>query len=185
MVSSFKMKDWKQDRKTKLLQTKLFDIHEVEFSSQTSNRKGTFDVLETSDWVNVVALTTDQKVLMVQQFRFGIEEITLEFPAGKVDPGEKPEQTALRELREETGGISEKIFFSGKTQANPAFLNNYCYHFVVRDVKLEKAPDLDTNEELEMKYHSIEEIDFLIESGRISHSLSICAWFYFKQHLNR
>lgn len=173
------MKPWKEKKRRKQISTKLFDVYEVAFQSPLG-KEGDFDVLESPDWVNVVAVNSEDKVIMVRQFRFGIGELTLEFPAGKVDPGEETRQTAIRELQEESGASIKSIEKTGQTQANPAFLNNYCHHFLakINDSPLQANPQ--GHEELEAVWMSVEEIDKGIKNGTISHSLSICAWYYFK-----
>ena len=68
----------------------------------------TFTVLDGVDWINVIAVTKDQQIVLVKQFRHGIEALTLEIPGGAVDPGEAHQSAAVRELREETGYTSER-----------------------------------------------------------------------------
>jgi ADP-ribose pyrophosphatase len=70
-------------------------------------------VLEATDWVNVVALTPEKKLLTVCQYRFGVGRITVEIPAGLLEPGETPEQAARRELEEETGYTTSQWKYLG------------------------------------------------------------------------
>ena len=85
-------------------------------------------VLESPDWVNVVATTTDGRVILVEQFRYGVGEISLEPPAGIVEPGEESGVTARRELLEETGYGGGRWRYLGSVQPNPAFHDNLCHH---------------------------------------------------------
>ncbi len=85
-------------------------------------------VLEAPSWCNVVALTPERRVVVVRQFRFGTGTVTTEIPGGVVDQGEEPEETARRELREETGYTAERWKSLGAVEPNPAFQTNVCYH---------------------------------------------------------
>ncbi|MEM7518969.1 MAG: NUDIX hydrolase, partial [Planctomycetota bacterium] len=87
-------------------------------------------VLETRDWVNVVARTPEGDFILVRQFRFGTREITTEIPGGVIDPGEEHAETAPRELREETGYTSSKWTYLGSVRPNPAFHDNRCHHWL-------------------------------------------------------
>ena len=77
-------------------------------------------ILETGDWVNIVAVTPEKKVVVVRQFRFGTEKISTEIPGGLIDPGEEAKTAAMRELQEETGYTSSKWTYLGPVEANPA-----------------------------------------------------------------
>ena len=85
-------------------------------------------------WVNVVALTAAGEVVMVRQWRHGSREVTLEIPGGIVDPGESPEQAAVRELLEETGFGGGTPVALGSVNPNPALFGNRVHTFLVRDV---------------------------------------------------
>jgi 8-oxo-dGTP pyrophosphatase MutT (NUDIX family) len=108
----------------------------------------TFDrlVLESVDWVNVVALDADGRSLMIRQFRFGVGYNTLETPGGMVDPGEDSGTAAARELLEETGYTSEHWQYLGAVEPNPAFHNHLCHHWLAKDVVLSKEQDLGDGE---------------------------------------
>ena len=95
----------------------------------------TFDrlVLESVDWVNVVALDAEGRSLMIRQFRFGVGYNTLETPGGMVDPGEDSKTAAARELLEETGYTSKNWHYLGAVEPNPAFHNHLCHHWLAKD----------------------------------------------------
>jgi len=77
-------------------------------------------ILESPDWVNIVAITPEKKILVVKQYRFGVKKTTTEIPAGIIEAGETPEQAAIRELREETGYTTANWKYLGWVEANPA-----------------------------------------------------------------
>ncbi len=144
-----------------------------------------FFKMEFLDWVNIVPLTTKEEVVLVKQYRFGIDEVTLEVPAGTLDKGEQdPQLAAQRELLEETGYSSNDIVSLGKVAANPAIQNNYCHFYLAKDVILTSEQDLDLTEDIEIELVKLTEIDSLISSGQIKHSLSILNLLYAKEYLN-
>ena len=77
-------------------------------------------VIETGTWVNVIALTKNREVVLIKQYRHGVQEVLLEIPAGIMDDeDDNPLQTAQRELLEETGYTSNKFIEVGKIYSNP------------------------------------------------------------------
>lgn len=130
-------------------------------------------ILESADWVNIVALTPEKKVVVVRQYRFGVGKTTLELPAGIMDAGETPEQAAIRELKEETGYTSANWKYLGWVETNPAFLNNLCHQWLALDVVKTSAPELDEGEEISVAELSLEEVRFEIEQGNMRNSLTV------------
>lgn len=132
-------------------------------------------VLETPDWVNIVALTLEKKIVVVKQYRFGISKVTVEIPAGIIEKGETPEQAAVRELEEETGYTASRWKYLGWAEANPAFLNNVCHHWLALDVVKTDSPHLDEGEDLSMTELSLERVRNEIEQGTMRNALSLLA----------
>lgn len=133
-------------------------------------------VLETPDWVNVVALTKDaREVVIVHQHRFGSGGPTIEIPGGMIDPGEDPLTAGRRELREETGYVADRWTSLGAVAPNPAFLDNLCHHYLAEDATLDEAQELDAGEDILVKTLSLDAVATAIRSGAITHALVITA----------
>ena len=132
-------------------------------------------VLETPDWVNVVALTDARKLVCVRQFRFGTGEITLEIPGGVISPREPHRDAAVRELREETGYTSERWTYLGCVEPNPAFLDNVCHHWLAEGARRTHDLELDSGEDIAVLELELEEVRAKVASGEIRHSLVVTA----------
>jgi 8-oxo-dGTP pyrophosphatase MutT (NUDIX family) len=155
---------------------RIFSVRRDESRSPRSGRAHDFHVLETPDFVNVIPLTGDGRVLLVRQFRHGIRELTLEVPAGLVDGGEAPEAAARRELREETGYTSLRIEPLGVVHPNPAIMNNRCHMFVAYEVEQVGPPQWDVTEELGLEAVALGRVPHLIRSGAVSNALTVTAF---------
>jgi 8-oxo-dGTP pyrophosphatase MutT (NUDIX family) len=132
-------------------------------------------VLEAKDWVNVVALTPEEKLVVVRQFRFGTGLLSLEIPAGLVDPGETPLQAARRELREETGYTAEKWTALGWSYANPAFLTNRAHTFLARGLRRAGAPNPEEGEDIEVSEITPAEARQAIRDERMRNTMTLLA----------
>ncbi len=130
-------------------------------------------VLDSRDWVNIVALTKEKEAVLVKQFRFGSASVTIEIPGGVVDPGEGHGEAARRELREETGFSTDQWIYLGASEPNPAIMNNLCHHWLAEDVVLSHSLSLDEGEDIMVITASLEEIREAVSSGRMRHSLAI------------
>ena len=132
-------------------------------------------VLESVDWVNVVPVTPEGRVVMVEQYRFGIGRNTLETPGGMVDPGETSFDAASRELSEETGYSGGRWRYLGAVEPNPAIHDNLCHHWLVEDVVKAREPDQGAGEALAVHLMTLDEIVDALESGRLRHVLALSA----------
>ena len=138
-----------------------------------------FHILESPPWVNILPLTEEDKVVLVRQQRHGIREATLELPGGLVEAGDTPREAALREMREESGYEPGTVSHLGSIHPNPAFLDNQCHMYLCRDAVPTGQQNLDEKEDIRVETRPLEEIPGLITDGTITHSLVLCAFFYF------
>ena len=132
-------------------------------------------VLESVDWVNIVALDSENRSLMVRQFRFGVGYVTLETPGGMVDPGEQSLDSAKRELLEETGFASDEWSYLGAVEPNPAFHNHLCHHWLAQNIYKKGAQLLGEGEAIQIEFLSQKEITGAVQGGELKHALALSA----------
>lgn len=155
----------------------MFTVRRNHSRSAHSQQTHDFHVLETRDWVNVVPITDDQRVVMVQQFRHGIRDLTLEVPAGILDDTDRdPAAGALRELREETGYVAARVALLGTVHPNPAIMTNRCHIFAAYDVRKVGAPQWDATEELVVQTVPLTRIPEFVRLGMVSNALTLAAF---------
>lgn len=132
-------------------------------------------VLESNDSANVVAITSDEEIVLVRQFRFGIQDYTLELPGGFVDNGEDHALAVKRELSEETGYTGTGWQYLGAVQANPVFMNAKIHQYVVQNVTKTDIVKLDEGEDVEVVLLKKSKVIELLRNGKIAHPHSITA----------
>jgi ADP-ribose pyrophosphatase len=135
-----------------------------------------FSVLEAVDWVNVIALTAEQRVVLVRQYRVGIDRVCLEIPGGMIDPGEDPITAGLRELREETGYSGGRATYLGKVAPNPAIQNNFLHTILVEGVTQTHELELESDEVIEVETAPLAEVRQKLLAGEIEHALVVVAF---------
>ena len=172
------VRPWTRLGSSEVYEASIFTVRKERSRSEQSGREHEFDILETSDWVNVIAVTEEGNVALIRQYRHGTREVTLEIPGGMVEADEPPLQAARRELAEETGYTAGHWEQIGVVEPNPAFQTNRTYTFIARGARRTTEPRPDPNEEIEVEEQPLEEIPGLMRDGTIKHALVICAFFY-------
>jgi 8-oxo-dGTP pyrophosphatase MutT (NUDIX family) len=135
-----------------------------------------FSVLDCDNWVNIVALTPDERVVLLRQFRVGAGRICLEIPGGIIEPGEDPCTAGARELAEETGYTGEHYELIGQVCPNPAIQSNTLYTVLARGVALTRPPAPDDGEVLAVETASLDDCRRRLRDGDIDHALVIVAF---------
>ena len=149
----------------------VFDVAEADYTRADGLAK-TMTTLLTPDWANVVALTDDDTLVLVRQFRPGPCVETLETPGGVIDPGESPSLAAARELVEETGYVARELVSLGSAHPNPALQDNRIHFFLALGASRAHAPRFDDGgEECEVVLVPRADLERLLENGVFSHAL--------------
>ena len=162
-------------------------IARIRADKKISPRNGVeyeFIVLDCPNWVNVIALTPDRHLIMVEQFRHGTNTVELEIPGGVMDASDHlPLDAGLRELREETGYTGEKACIIGKVFPNPAIMNNTCYTVLVENCTRTHDVAMDHTEDIQTRLVPLDEAFHLLREGHIRNSLVVVAFHFFRQWL--
>lgn len=160
-----------------------FPIFKLRGDRKVSPRTGAeheFYVLESRDWVNVIALTPDQQLVMIEQYRHGSDTVELEIPGGVMDPHEtSPVAAGVRELREETGFAGEHARILGRVFANPAIMSNLCYTVLIENCRCVHPVQFDQGEDLLTRLVPVADAPGLVAAGTIRHSLVVVALHFF------
>ncbi len=164
---------------------RVFSVKKVQRRSPRTGRSHDFFVLHGEDWVNVIPLAPDGRVILVRQYRHGTRDITLEIPGGVIEHGEAPGAAAARELLEETGFSAGRWTELGFVHPNPAIQGNRCYTFLAEDLEYQGPQHLDGTEEIEVVSVLASDLEQLVASGIIRHSLVVAAFYWLELHRRR
>lgn len=143
-------------------------------------------VVDFPDWVQTAALTKDNKLIMVKQYRHAAKEFFLELPGGSVEPGteESIEFAAARELQEETGYNGDKLEYLGYFYPNPALQSNKNHIYFAQNCEKVSELSLDPYEELEVELWDVNQVFDLLKKGEIKHSLMAAGLNLLRARLN-
>ena len=160
--------------------TAVLDLLGARFRHPVRGVEREFVIVSAPDWVNVIALTPDFQLILVHQFRYGINEFSLEIPGGVIEKGEDPVAAGLRELREETGYTGAPAKLLGVVHPNPAIQSNRCHFVFVESAVRSHSLQWDADEEIVVETKPVEEVLALARSGGISHGLVLDALMLFE-----
>jgi 8-oxo-dGTP pyrophosphatase MutT (NUDIX family) len=160
---------------------KAFSVRRQRAIRRASGHETVFSIIDCPDWANVVAITPDDRMLFVRQYRPAVDQVTLEIPGGLVDPGECPDEAARRELEEETGFVSSRWEKLGELHPNPALQNNRIHSYLALGCEPRGTLSPDEGEFLALEALSLTEVRERIRAGEITHALVIAALFWLDQ----
>ena len=158
---------------------RIFTVRTDEKLSPRTGAKHDFFVIDCVDWVNVLAITPQQELVMVEQYRHGTNTVELEIPGGIMDRSDaSPLHTGVRELREETGFEGENARVLGDVFANPAIMSNTCHTVLIENCALKHPVEWDSGEDMLTRLVPLFEVPALVARGKIKHPLVIVALYY-------
>jgi ADP-ribose pyrophosphatase len=170
--------NWKVLESEYLFQVPWLTIRKEKCELPNGTIMPAYYILEYPSWVSAFALTKDDKVVMVKQYRHGLGVVSTELPGGVVDTGEELETAIARELKEETGYEFDSFEFIGKLSANPATSNNYMHMFIARGGVKTSEQMLDATEDVEVVLYTIDEVKQMLAENKIVQALHSATIFY-------
>lgn len=162
---SKQVKKWEELSREMAFQKYSRKIEKVMFKLP-DGKESDFYIKREGPAAGVLAITKDQKVILVKQFRPGPEEILSELPGGFVDPNEQPEATMERELMEETGYKGKVKLVTTCFDDAYSTMNRYC--FVATDCEKVSEPQTGEHEFIELELVSLEDFRKLLRSGKMT-----------------
>lgn len=166
---------WRLGTRTHGADYKIFTTERVD-GTHPSGKAMRFSLIRAVDWVNVIALTRDEGVVLIRQYRPGIDSVCIEIPGGMVDEGEEPLVAAKRELVEETGFTAPTWRKLGVVAPNPAIQNNRLHSYLATGAEATEATRFDGNEILALDVVPMATVQEWLRTGQIDHALVIAAF---------
>ena len=161
---------------------RIFEVFKRRFQRKSDGVEGDFFVLDTNDWVNVLAITPDEELVLVRQFRYGSQEFSLEPPGGVIEKDEDPIVAGIRELAEETGYVGQEAQIIGNARPNAAILSNKCHFVLLKDAQKTAELNFDQHEELITELHPLRNLRQMVTEQKITHSIGLNAIFMLLLH---
>ena len=175
------IKPWEKIGSKQVGAYRIFTIRSDTKISPRTGKSHDFYVIDSAHWVNVIALTPDNQMVLVEQYRHGSNTVELEIPGGMMDPHETdPVATGVRELREETGYEGSPAHALGWIYANPAIMNNRSHFVVVQNCAHKFECEFDHSEDLVTRLVPWRDIPNLISEGKIRHPLVVVALYRYE-----
>lgn len=173
---------WRRESSKTVANCRVFDVRQ-DTCVRDDSRTASFFVIENPDWVNVVAMTREGEIVLIEQYRHGSESLILEIPGGMVDEGEDAQTAAGRELLEETGYSSSHWMLLGISHPNPAIQNNRIHHYLALNAEPREPVSFDDHESITSRLVPLRDIEDLVHNGEITHALAITALYFAKRYL--
>jgi 8-oxo-dGTP pyrophosphatase MutT (NUDIX family) len=176
------VKNWIINKEDTEYKVRIFEILKRNLTMPDQKKSGDFYIIDAPTWINVIPITKNGTIILVEQYRHGIHDASLEIPGGVVDDGEEPIQAAKRELLEETGYSSTKWKKMGRVSTNPAIMTNYCETWLAEDCVLTNDINPDDFEDLKVVEMPVNDLMSLIKEGTVHHALIVAAIGLWRLH---
>ncbi len=171
---------WERHGRRLVASTRVLDLYAVQFRHPVRRTEREFIVVDAPDWVNVIALTPQGHLVLVRQFRYGIDAFSLEIPGGVIEQGADPVAAGMRDLREETGSAGGTARLLGSVHPNPAIQSNCCHLVLVEAAVRAGDTAWDHDEEIAVSTAPVDEVFTWARTGRITHALVLNALWLFE-----
>lgn len=171
---------WPKLSSRQLANYRIFSLRSDLKINPRTGRQHDFFILDCPDWVNVVPVTSDGRIVMVEQYRHGSNTVELEIPGGVMDAHESdPVAAGVRELREETGYEGTRARLIGRIFPNPAIQSNTCHTLLVEGCELKHPTEFDQGEDIGVRLVPLNQIPRLMAEGQVRHALVMVALAHF------
>jgi len=177
-VSQGPPKPWPIQSSEPVTDCRIFKVRKDVVLNPRTGQPHEMFVLEQPNWVNIIPLTADEQVIMIEQWRHGTRSLHLETPGGLMDDGESPEQCARRELLEETGYEAGQIVQIGTVHPNPSIQDNVQYYELATNCHKVSDLKLDHAEDSTVRLIPLADVTRLIETGKITHGIVIGGFYW-------
>ncbi len=163
-----------------IFRTGILSLNAEFFRCLRTGAEHEFITIRCGSWVNIIAVTPEQEMIMIRQFRHGTRRTEWEIPGGCIDRTDRtPVEAGIRELAEETGFSGKKARVIGSVSPNPAIQNNLCHTILVEQAVKTAEPTPEPTECIEVRRIPVAEIPGMIRKGEIRHGLVLNALFFY------
>ena len=178
-------KNWRIAPPVPQLDTPIIRVVASRVGREGSDREQHFYRLEFPAWVHVIAVTEEEQLVLIRQYRFGSDRMELEIPGGAVESGEDPLLAGLRELREETGYVAREARIIGTVRPNPAIQDNLCHTVLALGARQLTAATPEELEEIEVLTLPFDEVLQRVTAGELQHGLVLNGLMYYAMATGR